>query len=95
MTFVFSTIAVLLLLTVGGGLVRILRGPTAADRMMGAQLLGTAAIAILLVLGIARRVPAAIDLALILALLAPFATIAFVRFAPTVVRPTGDEGDSR
>ncbi|HEY1364040.1 MAG TPA: monovalent cation/H+ antiporter complex subunit F [Xanthobacteraceae bacterium] len=59
------------------GLVRILRGPADADRMMAAQLLGSGGIAGLLLAG-APRVPAMIDVALTLALLAAFASIAFV-----------------
>ena len=61
------------------GLVRILRGPGGADRMMAAQLIGTGGIATLLLLGTVTGVPAAIDVALTLALLATFASIAFVK----------------
>lgn len=63
------------------GLVRILRGPAEADRMMAAQLLGSGGIAALL-LGGATRLPALVDVALILALLAAFASIAFVMSGP-------------
>jgi multicomponent Na+:H+ antiporter subunit E len=61
------------------GLDRILRGPGDADRMMAAQLIGTGGIAALLLLGAVTGVPAAIDVALTLALLATFASIAFVK----------------
>jgi multicomponent Na+:H+ antiporter subunit F len=61
------------------GLVRILRGPRDADRMMAAQLIGTGGIAALLLLGAISGVSAAIDAALTLALLATFAAIAFVK----------------
>jgi multicomponent Na+:H+ antiporter subunit F len=61
------------------GLVRILRGPGDADRMMAAQLIGTGGIASLLLLGAVTEVPAAVDVALTLALLATFASIAFVK----------------
>jgi multicomponent Na+:H+ antiporter subunit F len=61
------------------GLVRILAGPGDADRMMAAQLIGTGGIAALLLLGAVIRVPAATDVALTLALLAAFASIAFVK----------------
>ena len=61
------------------GLVRILRGPGDADRMMAAQLIGTGGIAALLLLGAVTGVPAAVDVALTLALLATFASIAFVK----------------
>jgi multicomponent Na+:H+ antiporter subunit F len=61
------------------GLVRILRGPGEADRMMAAQLIGTGGIAALLLLGAVTGVPAALDVALTVALLATFASIAFVK----------------
>jgi multicomponent Na+:H+ antiporter subunit F len=61
------------------GLVRVLRGPGDADRMMAVQLIGTGGIASLLLLGAVTGVPAATDVALTLALLATFASIAFVK----------------
>jgi len=61
------------------GLVRVLRGPTEVDRMMAAQLIGTGGIAVLLLLGAVAGVSAAVDVALTLALLATFASIAFVK----------------
>ena len=71
--FVLATVAV--------GLVRILRGPGDADRIMAAQLLGTGGIAALLLLADATGVPGAVDVALILAVLAAFVSIAFVKGA--------------
>ena len=67
--------------TVALALVRILRGPAAAERIMSAQLLGTGGIAALLLLAEGTGVPAAVDVALVLALLAAFASVAFVRSA--------------
>jgi multicomponent Na+:H+ antiporter subunit F len=69
----------LILVLVALGLVPILRGPADADRMMAAQLIGTGGIAALLLLGTVTGVPAAVDVALTLALLATFASIAFVK----------------
>jgi len=63
------------------GLLRILRGPADADRMMAAQLLGTGGVATLLLLAAAVQSPAIVDVALMLALLAAFASVAFVRSA--------------
>ena len=60
------------------GLVRVLRGPANADRMMAAQLLGTGGIATLLLMAAAMDVSALVDVALVLALLAAFASVAFV-----------------
>jgi multicomponent Na+:H+ antiporter subunit F len=71
--------------TVALALVRILRGPAAADRIMAAQLLGTGGIAALLLLAEATGVPAAVDVALVLALLAAFVSVAFVRSASASV----------
>jgi multicomponent Na+:H+ antiporter subunit F len=70
--------AAFLLTMVALGLIRILRGPSIADRIMAAQLLGTGGIATLLLIAAATGVPAATDVALSLALLAAFASIAFV-----------------
>ena len=61
------------------GLVRVLRGPGDADRMMAAQLIGTGGIAALLLLGAVTGSPAAVDVALTIALLATFASIAMVK----------------
>lgn len=64
------------------GLARILRGPADADRMMAAQLLGTGGIAALLLVATATGANAIVDVALLLALVAVFATAAFVVAAP-------------
>jgi len=74
--------ALLVLGTVVAGLLRILRGPGAADRVMAAQLLGTGGIAGLLLASVATAAPALLDAALTLALLAAFAAVALVITAP-------------
>jgi len=61
------------------GLIPILRGPGDADRMMAVQLIGTSGIAALLLLGAVMGTSSAVDVALTLALLATFASIAFVK----------------
>jgi multicomponent Na+:H+ antiporter subunit F len=71
--------AAFILAMVALGLVRILRGPGNADRVMAAQLLGTGGIAVVLLLGAATGESAAIDVALTVALLAAFASFAFVK----------------
>ena len=63
------------------GLVVILRRPAEVDHMMAAQLLGTGGVAILLLLAAATDTPAIMDVALLLALFAAFAAVAFVRSA--------------
>lgn len=61
------------------GIWRILRGPTASDLMLAAQLFGTIAVAILLVLAEAADHSSLRDVALIFALLSAVAAVAFVR----------------
>jgi multicomponent Na+:H+ antiporter subunit F len=73
--FLFAAAALLLLLT-GLGLARMLWGPSPADRMMAAQLLGTGGGAIALLIATASGTPAIVDVALVLALLAAFAAVA-------------------
>lgn len=68
--FVLAAIAV--------GLLRVLGSRQAADCMMAAQLIGTGGVAILLLLAVATETPPIIDVALMLALLAAFASVAFV-----------------
>ena len=87
--FLFGASAFVLAM-VALGLIRILRGPGGADRMMAAQLLGTGGIAALLLLGVATREAAIADVALTVAVLAAFASIAFVR-ATAVDDPPGDD----
>ncbi|MGD2013984.1 MAG: monovalent cation/H+ antiporter complex subunit F [Desulfobacterales bacterium] len=71
--------ALLILISVVVGLIRILRGPTAADRMLAAQLFGTGGVAILLILAQAMQIPSLVDVALIYALLAAVTMVVFVR----------------
>jgi multicomponent Na+:H+ antiporter subunit F len=73
------SLAVFLLVNIVIGLARILRGPTAVDCMLAAQLLGTAGVALLLVLASGLNAVALYDGALVLALLAAVTTVAFVK----------------
>ena len=68
--------ALLLLTTLLLGLIRVFRGPSAGDRLMAAQLIGTAGVGLLLLLSPVLRVPALVDVALVLALLAVVAVTA-------------------
>lgn len=68
--FVLATIAV--------GLFRIFHGQQATDCMMAAQLIGTGGVAVLLLLSVATETPPIVDVALMLSLLAAFASVAFV-----------------
>jgi len=78
MTLLLELVAVLLLVTLVLGLIRIWRGPTVADRMLAAQLFGTTGVGLLLVLAELQQMPALRDVALVLALLAVMAVLAFV-----------------
>jgi multicomponent Na+:H+ antiporter subunit F len=78
MTLLLEFVALLLLITLVLGLIRIWRGPTVADRMLAAQLFGTTGVGLLLVLAELQRMPALRDVALVLALLAVMAVLAFV-----------------
>lgn len=75
----FLAIALVLLITMAAGLVRVIIGPSPADRMMAAQLLGTSGIAVLLLLAATLGIPALIDVGLIFALLAAVSVAAFTR----------------
>lgn len=85
MTEWVSLLALFLLLNLAVGLVRIWRGPTAADRMLVTQLFGTTGVAMLCLLAEATAEPALRDVALVLALLAAMATVVFVRRAWTTI----------
>jgi multicomponent Na+:H+ antiporter subunit F len=82
--------AVFVLATVALGLFRVLRGPRDADRMLAAQLLGTGGVAALLLFGVATAQSGVTDLAVLLALLAAFASVAFVTGA---ARDSGDPNE--
>ena len=79
MTALYLTAALVLLLGIVLGLVRVIRGPTAADRMLAAQLFGTTGVGVLLLLGRAFAAPAYWDVALVFAVLAGITGVAFVR----------------
>ncbi len=92
MTVFYLGVASFLLLTLLAGMWRILRGPTEADRMLAAQLFGTTAVAVLLLLAEATGQPALRDVSLVFALLAAVAVVAFVRLSwPPAPEETGDD----
>lgn len=83
MTTFYWLVATALLISLSGGLYQAIRGPTPGDRMLVLQLFGTAAVAVLILLGKATDAPVLVDVALVLALLAAITAIAFVRLAWT------------
>ena len=78
MTTIYLILALILLLSIVFGLLRIIWGPTAADRMMVAQLFGTCGVAILLLISKALGQLIIEDVALIFAMLAVLSIVAFV-----------------
>lgn len=88
MTEMKGPIAVFLLVNLLASLVRVARGPTAADRMLAALLFGSTGVGVLLLLAHGGGGPALVDVALTLALLASIAGVAFAR------RAWGREGEN-
>jgi multicomponent Na+:H+ antiporter subunit F len=84
-----------ILFTVAVGLIRILSGPNDVDRIMAAQLIGTGGIASLLLIAAATGARGVDDVALGLAILAAFASAAFVNSAGPAEEPASSAGDDR
>ena len=83
----FALAAVLLLLNIVVGLVRILRGPETPDRMLAAEMFSTSAVAIILLLAFIGDRSALIDVALVFALLAALTVVTFVSRAWSALAP--------
>jgi multicomponent Na+:H+ antiporter subunit F len=83
------------LFTVAVGLIRILSGPHDVDRIMAAQLIGTGGIASLLLIAAATGARGVDDVALGLAILAAFASAAFVNSAGPAEESASNAGDDR
>lgn len=79
MTLYLLAIALILMLSISAGLVRVAIGPTPSDRLMAAQLMGTSGIGLMLLLAHVIEVPALVDVALVFSLLAAVAIAAFTR----------------
>lgn len=70
-------VAVYLVATLLPAMIRLARGPTVADRMLAAILVGTTGIAVLALLARTDGPPAALDAALVLCLLAAAPAVVF------------------
>ncbi len=79
MSLTLLCIAVVLMASLIAGLVRVMLGPTPADRMLAAQLIGTTGVGMLLLLSQALSRPALVDVALVFALLAAVTAVTFVQ----------------
>ena len=77
MSELLSVSALALMLSLFLGLLRVVHGPSAGDRMLAMQLIGTTGVGVLLLLSLLFDQTALIDVALILALLAAVAAAAF------------------
>ncbi len=62
------------------GLVRLVRGPSLADRVVAVELLGTIAIGMIAAAAVVSGASALLDVALIVALVAFLGTVAFARY---------------
>lgn len=69
--------AVFLLVNLMAGFARVWIGPGEADRMQAALLFGTSLVAMLLVLAYAAEAPALVHVALVVAMLAAWLSVAF------------------
>lgn len=81
MNTLLMSIALFLLANLVVALIAAVRGPTPADRMLMALLIGTTGTGILVLLAQAMHLPALVDVALVLALLAAIGGIAFAKRA--------------
>ena len=79
MLYFYLLMALFLFLNILVGLFRVFIGPTRADRMLAAQLFGTAGTAICLLLAEALHMDGVRDTALVFVILSVMAVIAFVR----------------
>lgn len=73
-----SFLALCALVATLAALPRLIVGPTAADRILAAQLAGTGTVATLIVLGVANNAPELFDTALVFAALSAVTGLAFV-----------------
>lgn len=84
MSWFYQVAALVLLVSMLLSLIRVVRGPSRADRMLATQLIGTSGVALLLLLAAAFEQSAFRDVALVFALLAAVSSIAFTRMAKSV-----------
>jgi len=91
MPVLLMLVSLIVLTSVVAGFVRVIRGPTPADRMSAALLFGTGGVAVLLLLSEAMAMPALKDVALVFVVLASVVSVAFVRLVWAPVVDTTEE----
>ncbi len=79
-TLMLTVIAPVLMLAIVLSLIRLVRGPSIADRVIALDLLTTIAIGIIAAISIATDQAAFIDIALLVAVLGFLATVAFAYY---------------
>lgn len=89
MSVLLTGSAVFLLACLLAGMLRVWLGPADADRMQAVLLFGTTLVAMLLVLGYAGGNDALVEVALVVAILAAWLSVAFV------VAPEASDGKRR
>ncbi len=89
----FHFLILLLLLNAAVGLWRVLKGPTAADRMLAVELISTSSLAMVLLLGVLTATDALVDVALLFALLAAMAVANFATRTWSVLKRRGQVAD--
>ena len=94
MTEFYFAVSGILLANVVAGFWRIVRGPDAEDRLIAAQLLGTTAVGVLLLLAEAFTAPPLRYVGLVFASLAAVTIVAYVRLDVPSGGPEGDRGVS-
>ncbi|SFX79718.1 monovalent cation/H+ antiporter complex subunit F [Marinospirillum alkaliphilum] len=82
----FHLLMLILLLNAAVGLWRVLKGLTAADRMLAVELISTSSLALVLILGVLTASDALVDVALLFALLAAMAVANFATRAWSVLK---------
>ncbi|OOG22707.1 multiple resistance and pH regulation protein F [Thioalkalivibrio denitrificans] len=75
---IYVIASLLLMVNILVGLARVLKGPTAADRMLAAEMFATSAVVILLLLATVSGEESLVDVALVFALLSAVTVVTFV-----------------
>jgi len=93
MNIVLYAVALVLTASMLAGLIRVGRGPTAADRLSAALLLGSNGVGLLLVLSAAADARTLRDVALVLVVLSCLVVVVFV--GPGLTAHSAGRGDRR
>lgn len=85
----FHFLILVLLLNALVGLWRVLKGPTAADRMLAMELISTSSLVVVLLLSVLTATEVLVDVALLFALLAAMAVANFATRTWSVLKRRG------